>query len=123
MSVLLIIIHVLVCVALIMIVLLQTGKGADMGAAFGAGASQTLFGSSGAGTFFGKATTAIAVIFMLTSLVLAYISSNRTDSSVMTEANIPIEETVPGHEADRAWAALMPFFLQQSSFQRAAAPC
>ena len=85
MSILLIVVHVLVCIALIMIVLLQTGKGADMGAAFGGGGSQTLFGSSGAGTFFGKATTAIAIIFMVTSLSLAYVSSHRQATSVMKE--------------------------------------
>ncbi len=87
MSVLLIFIHVIVCVALIMIVLLQTGKGADMGAAFGGGSSQSLFGSTGASTFLSKATTVAAVIFMITSLALAYISSNRTSKSIMT--NIP----------------------------------
>ena len=63
--------HVIVSIALIMIVLLQTGKGADMGAAFGGGSSQTLFGSSCASTFLGKSTTVAAVIFMLTSFVLA----------------------------------------------------
>jgi preprotein translocase subunit SecG len=98
MSILLIIIHVFVCIALIMIVLLQTGKGADMGAAFGAGSSQTLFGSSGAGTFFGKATTAIAVIFMITSLCLAYLSSNQPKSSIMNDAAAPpMEQTAPAN--------------------------
>jgi preprotein translocase subunit SecG len=75
-----------------MIVLLQTGKGADMGAAFGGGASQTLFGSTGASTFLSKATTVAAIVFMLTSLALAYISTNRTKGSVLTEAPAPIEE-------------------------------
>ncbi|MBT8374571.1 MAG: preprotein translocase subunit SecG, partial [Deltaproteobacteria bacterium] len=65
MSLILIIVHVIVCVALIMIVLLQTGKGADMGAAFGGGSSQTLFGSTGASTFLSKATTIAAIIFMV----------------------------------------------------------
>ena len=97
MSLLLIILHVVVCVALIMIVLLQTGKGADMGAAFGGGSSQTLFGSTGASTFLSKATTAAAVIFMLTSLALAYISSHRTGDSIMTDTPAPFEQpTSPG---------------------------
>jgi preprotein translocase subunit SecG len=91
MSLLLIILHVIVCVALIMIVLLQTGKGADMGAAFGGGSSQTLFGSTGASTFLSKATTAAAVIFMVTSLALAYISSHRTGDSIMTDTPTPVE--------------------------------
>jgi preprotein translocase subunit SecG len=75
-----------------MIVLLQTGKGADMGAAFGGGASQTLFGSTGASTFLSKATTVAAIVFMLTSLALAYISSHRAKTSVMSDKPIPIEE-------------------------------
>ena len=85
MTAILIVIHVTVCIALIMIVLLQTGKGADMGAAFGGGSSQTLFGSTGASTFLSKATTVVAVVFMLTSLALAYISTNRTGSSIITD--------------------------------------
>ncbi len=97
MTALLIIIHVIVCIALIMIVLLQTGKGADMGAAFGGGSSQTLFGSTGASTFLSKATTGAAIVFMLTSLVLAYISSHPVGSSVMNrvEVEAPVEEAAP----------------------------
>ena len=91
MSILLIIIHIIVCIALIMIVLLQTGKGADMGAAFGGGSSQTLFGSTGASTFLSKATTAAAIIFMVTSLGLAYLSSHRTGESVVTGTPAPVE--------------------------------
>ena len=90
MSVLLIFIHVIVCVALIMIVLLQTGKGGDMGAAFGGGSSQSLFGSTGASTFLSKATTVAAVVFMITSLALAYMSSNRTGKSIMTTTPTPV---------------------------------
>jgi len=63
-----------------------------MGAAFGGGASQTLFGSSGASTFLGKATTVAAVIFMLTSLTLAYRSGLRTGDSIMTDKKAPIEQ-------------------------------
>ena len=92
MSTFLIIMHVIVCIALIMIVLLQTGKGADMGAAFGGGSSQTLFGSTGASTFLGKATTVVAVIFMLTSLGLAYMSGMRTGDSIMVDKKAPIEQ-------------------------------
>ncbi|MBC2695714.1 MAG: preprotein translocase subunit SecG [Desulfobacteraceae bacterium] len=92
MSLLLIIIHVIVCLALIMIVLLQTGKGADMGAAFGGGSSQTLFGSTGASTFLTKATTAAAIIFMITSLGLAYMSGNKTGDSIMNDTKTPIEQ-------------------------------
>jgi preprotein translocase subunit SecG len=101
MSILLIVIHVGVCVALIMIVLLQTGKGADMGAAFGGGGGQTLFGSTGASTFLSKATTVAAIVFMVTSLGLAYLSSHRTGDSIITDApaveqQLPTEQTTPG---------------------------
>lgn len=92
MSTILIVVHVIVCVALIMIVLLQTGKGADMGAAFGGGGSQTLFGSTGASTFLSKATTGAAIIFMLTSLALAYISSHRTADSIIQSTPAPVEQ-------------------------------
>ena len=95
MSPILIIIHLVVCVALIMIVLLQTGKGADMGAAFGGGSSQTLFGSTGASTFLSKLTTIAAIVFMLTSLVLAYMSTRRTGDSIMPDSVPPIEQTLP----------------------------
>ncbi len=71
------IIHVIVCLFLIFIVLVQGGKGAELGAAFG-GSSQTLFGARGAATLFGKLTTIAAVVFMLTSFSLAIIASNRT---------------------------------------------
>lgn len=67
-----------------------------MGAAFGAGSSQTLFGSTGASTFLTKATTVVAIAFMITSLVLAYISSGKTQSSIMLDTKAPIQqEAVP----------------------------
>ena len=92
MTTFLIIIHVIVSIALIMIILLQTGKGADMGAAFGGGSSQTLFGSTGSSTFLSKATTLAAIVFMLTSLGLAYISCHNTRSSIMIDEKAPIEQ-------------------------------
>jgi preprotein translocase subunit SecG len=94
MGTVLIIIHISVCVALIMIVLLQTGKGADMGAAFGGGSSQTLFGSSGASTFLTKATTFAAVVFMVTSLTLAYRASHRASDSIILDTRPPMEQPV-----------------------------
>ena len=68
-------VHILVSVLMIMVILLQTGKGAEMGAAFGGGYSQTLFGSAGPVGFLNKLTTGIAVVFMLTSLLLAFLAS------------------------------------------------
>jgi preprotein translocase subunit SecG len=102
MSTILIIVHVIVCVALIMIVLLQTGKGADMGAAFGGGASQTLFGSTGASTFLSKATTGAAIVFMLTSLVLAYLSSHRTADSIIKSTPAPVEQPATETQSEAA---------------------
>jgi preprotein translocase subunit SecG len=83
---LVIILHVFVSLALILIVLLQTGKGAEMGAGFGGGSNQTIFGSRGAATFLSKITTGAAVIFMLTSLSLAYLTSQRTGSVIRETA-------------------------------------
>jgi len=79
------IIHVLSCIFLVLVVLLQTGKGADMGAVFG-GSSSTVFGSSGAGTFLTRLTTATAIVFMLTSLSLTYFSSRRNLATVFDSA-------------------------------------
>jgi preprotein translocase subunit SecG len=108
MSTFIVAIHVIVCIALILIVLLQTGKGADMGAVFGGGSSQTLFGSAGASTFLTKMTTCAAVIFMLTSLSLAYFSGKRPTSSIMPASSpVPVSEgsqEQPSKEADNAAA-------------------
>jgi len=70
-------VHVIVCLILIGVVLLQAGKGADVGAAFG-GSSQTVFGSRGAATFLSKLTVGAAVVFMLTSLTLSVLSQDRS---------------------------------------------
>lgn len=72
MSAALTVLHVVVCIFLVAVVLLQRGKGAEIGAVFGGGASGTVFGSRGAGNFLTKLTTVCAVIFMLTSLTLSY---------------------------------------------------
>ena len=87
------ILHVLACFVLILVVLLQAGKGANMGAAFG-GSSQTVFGSSGAGTFLGKLTATVAIIFMLTSLILTYTAGHR-GSSLVERSKIPITQQAP----------------------------
>ncbi len=72
MTIFLTVLHVMVCLVLIVVVLLQRGKGAEIGAVFGGGAGSTVFGSRGAGNFLTKLTTGAAIIFMLTSLTLAY---------------------------------------------------
>ncbi|GLI36576.1 preprotein translocase subunit SecG [Geobacter hydrogenophilus] len=88
MTILLTILHILVCIALIAIVLLQSGKGAEMGASFGAGGSQSVFGAGGGTTFLSKLTTGAAIIFMLTSLTLAYLSGQSETSSIMPKGTV-----------------------------------
>lgn len=107
-----VIVHIVVCVALILIILLQSGKGADIGAVFGGGSSQTVFGSGGASTFLSKVTIGAAVTFMVTSIILTYFSGRITtqvESSVMKSGTVPIslpEEKPPA--SDQAPAATAP---------------
>lgn len=94
MHTLLIIIHVLVCFFLIVIVLLQHGKGADMGATFG-GSSQTVFGTEGPLPLLNKITTGAAVVFMVTSVLLAYLSANPGGGTVMQGVQAPAATEQP----------------------------
>src|SRR5574337_1953374 len=87
------VVHLLIAVVLIVIVLLQSGKGADIGAAFGGGSSQTLFGGRGAATFLSKLTLAAAVLFMVSSLSLTIVAERRGSSSVITEERL--RQTAP----------------------------
>ncbi len=94
------ILHIFLCVLLVAIVLLQHGKGADIGVVLGGGASQTVFGSRGAGNFLTKLTTGAAVLFMSTSLFLSYFvtpstMSERIRSAVPAEAPLSPEVQVP----------------------------
>lgn len=91
----LIFLHVLVSIALIAIVLLQSGKGAEMGASFGASGSQSVFGAGGGNTFMSKLTTGAAIIFMLTSLTLAYRSGHTGTSSIMSGKVAPAQKSAP----------------------------
>jgi len=89
-----VVVHVFVCFLMIAAILLQAGKGAEMGAAFG-GSSQTVFGSRGPGTFLSKVTVVTAIIFMLTSLGLAVLSRERTFSSTVIDLNKKDASTTP----------------------------
>jgi preprotein translocase subunit SecG len=93
----LVILHVMVSLALILVVLLQVGKGQSIGAAFGgAGSSQTFFGSRGPATFLSRLTTVSAAVFMVTSLSLAYLSISGGQSSSLRERALPpVTDTVP----------------------------
>jgi len=95
MTILLTILHVIVSFFLIAVVLLQSGKGAEMGASFGSSGSQSVFGAGGGTTFLSKMTTGAAVIFMLTSLTLAYISGQPSSSSIMSGMSKPAAGTAP----------------------------
>jgi preprotein translocase subunit SecG len=106
-----VVIHIIVCLFLIFVILIQSSKGAEIGAAFG-GSNQTLFGSRGAATFLSKVTTVVAILFMITSLSLAIFSIRQ--ESVMSSVSVkelpskPVEDSttgplkeqtaVPGHE-------------------------
>src|SRR5579859_1575875 len=90
-SVLITIVHVIVCAVLIVVVLLQHGKSADIAATFGGMGSQTAFGPRGTATVFSRLTTWCAIIFMITSMALTYITSMRGSSSVMDRVPTPVE--------------------------------
>jgi preprotein translocase subunit SecG len=90
-------IHLIACVLMIIAVLLQAGKGADIGAVFGGAGGQALFGSSGPVDFLNKATRVLVVIFMLTSLTLGYFVAFEKPASNRSIMNTPpIQKTVPG---------------------------
>jgi len=99
-------VHLLVGVGVIVLVLLQHGKGADMGAAFGSGASGSLFGATGSANFLSRATGVLAAIFFATSLGLAYMANGRPSSaggSVLDSANV-VPATAPSVDATPAAA-------------------
>ena len=105
----LIVIYLIVALCLIGLVLIQQGKGADMGASFGAGSSATIFGSSGSGNFLTRATTWLAIAFFVISLVLGNLTANRVKSSdewndlaTTTEQSIPGNEVAPIQESVEA---------------------
>src|SRR6184192_3265146 len=93
------IVHVLMCFAIIAIVLLQAGKGADIGSAFGGAGSQAVFGSMGTPTVLGKITGAIAIIFTLTSFSLALLGGERGGSIVREAAPPPAAAPAPAAPA------------------------
>ena len=84
METLIVVIHIIVAIVIVGLVLLQQGKGADAGASFGAGASQTVFGASGSGNFLVRATTVAATIFFVTSLTLAIFARNQAGVGATT---------------------------------------
>lgn len=101
--------HILLTVSLIGLVLIQRGKGADVGAAFGSGASNTMFGSQGSASFLTRTTAVVATLFFVTSLSLAYFSGQRVERKSVTEMEQPVAPSeelqtdvpaVPGDKPD-----------------------
>ncbi len=86
------VVHIIVAIALVALVLLQQGKGADMGAAFGSGSSGSLFGASGSANFLSRSTAMLATLFFLTSLTLAYfaLQQHRPAASVLQRVEVPV---------------------------------
>ena len=95
-------IHIILAIVLVVLILVQHGKGADAGAAFGSGASSTVFGAKGSATFLTKLTTFIALIFFITSLALAYFASNTQldNKSLLEKEIINQEESVQPPNTD-----------------------
>lgn len=93
------VLHVLMCFAIIGIVLLQSGKGADIGSAFGGAGSQAVFGSMGTPTVLGKITGAIAVLFAATSFTLALLGGERASSVIREPAPAPPSSSAPATPA------------------------
>jgi len=115
MTTLLVILHVFICIGLILSILLQSGKGSDLGAAFG-GSSQTFFGSTGAVPFLNKLTTAVAIAFMITSLSLAFIAARASapKSSVM-EGKAKTSQEQPLTAGDQGAASSAPASVPSES--------
>jgi preprotein translocase subunit SecG len=111
MQTIIVVVHVIVAIVIVGLVLLQQGKGADAGASFGAGASQTVFGASGSGNFLVKATTIAATIFFVTSMSLAIFARNQAgvgattglpvvnqeilEETTSTQSDVPVLEETP----------------------------
>ena len=114
MTIALIILHVIVSLGLILVVLLQTGKGAEVGAVFG-GSSATIFGSGGAGNFLTRLTTGMAIVFMATSLLLGYVTAKRPAATIFDD-RAPVAKpdisqtpaTAPAENATSKEGAVLP---------------
>jgi preprotein translocase subunit SecG len=96
MEIVILVLHILAAVGIVGLVLLQHGKGADVGAAFGSGASGSIFGASGSANFLSRATAILALVFFMTSLGLTYFSSRKSDTrGVMADHPVSTQK-VPG---------------------------
>ena len=98
MEVILLVIHVLIAAAIIALVLLQHGKGADMGASFGSGSSGSLFGASGSANFLSRSTAVLATVFFISSLVLTYVYAHKSAPKGVLEGVLKSAPTEPSGE-------------------------
>ncbi|HTY64259.1 MAG TPA: preprotein translocase subunit SecG [Acidobacteriota bacterium] len=108
--------HVIVCVILVLVVLLQSGKGADLAGAFGGGATQTAFGSRGPASFLSKMTTAAAIVFMLTSISLAMIS---TRTSMESKSILETTKGTTSQPEKKQSSSILPKVPTREQIQRA----
>lgn len=110
----LLVVHLIVAVAIVILVLLQQGKGSDMGAAFGGGSSQSLFGARGSANFLSRATSILVTVFFLSSLTLAYLYTRQSESTgvasgwSVTDRIQPVADAVPKLPAAQDDAATAP---------------
>lgn len=111
---LIIFVHVIAAIAITGLVLIQQGKGADMGASFGSGASQTLFGSSGSGNALTKSTSIMAVVFFITSLGLAIIARQQASLSVDDSGLIENLDEIAAAPATQSAAEDLPFVIEEA---------
>lgn len=98
MAFLVLVLHILVTIFLIGLILLQHGKGADMGAAFGSGASGGVFGASGSANFLSRSTAVLAALFFATSMALAYFSSSKTESHSISNVSPVQSQALPAQQ-------------------------
>jgi len=100
MHTILLVVHILVSASLIGLVLIQRGKGAEVGAAFGSGASNTVFGSRGSASFLTRATAVLATLFFIISLSLAFTASHKTEVKSATELAVPAAPSAPASQPE-----------------------
>ena len=109
MEILILILHILTAIAICGLVLLQHGKGADVGAAFGSGASGSVFGATGSANFLSRATAILALVFFLSSLALTYVSSRKTDTrGIMGDQPTTPVQSIPGQAPGQGVPATTP---------------
>jgi preprotein translocase subunit SecG len=123
MEIALLVLHVIAALGIVGLVLLQHGKGADVGAAFGSGASGSVFGAAGSANFLSRATAVLALVFFLTSLGLTYFSVRKPDTGgVMSNRPAP-EQTLPGQIPGQALPGTAPALKGLTAPPAAPAQC